>query len=429
MTAANWRYRPELINRDHHPNCYRIPRMMTMDDRGSEQSGKLKEDLRQVSIDQLAELVTDSGVVVMDSPELSMEFQKRGFVTAEGGKDGKIVMQKGEYEAEESDLKRMQSLVVDAYAPYSPRAPRKTHPFAEELERHARVAAPQQIVMQSPSEPEFFRNVEDFITLESAEQEVYADVRLRAAYSRVVGKPYLELHLLLEEVQFGVTQSFNNPNSRGHFVYSVEIKVLPSEKWAHHCTQPSAKPDDMYNLQRHSTLGVSERLSKISLPELSDEEDDGNDGRGQAASLSAGESVKHRWFPAACDPKSTDKAVQWAWKMTAWDDGQPFDEENPTNCCSDAFPELPFRNPEVVRFRDLEEINEATWEVPIDAVKALHGRLDWSFEIKIYTVCLQQKKVLVGKDVVTYRKKADRVASKYKGKTSRSNALIIPSPL
>ena len=87
------------------------------------------------------------------------------------------------------------------------------------------------------------------------------------------------------------------------------------------------------------------------------------------------------------------------------------------------------RNPEVVRFKDLEDVNEATREVPSDVVKALHGRLDWSFEIKIYSVCLQQKKVLVeDDDIVTYRKKAERVAAKYKGKTSRSNALIIPPP-
>jgi len=76
--------------------------------------------------------------------------------------------------------------------------------------------------------------------------------------------------------------------------------------------------------------------------------------------------------------------------------------------------------------RILEDINEATWEVPTEVVKELHGRLDWSFEIKMFTACLQQKKLLVGKDVVTYRKKVERVASKFRGKTSRSNALIIP---
>jgi len=228
---------------------------------------------------------------------------------------------------------------------------------------------------------------------------------------------------MVEEVQFGVTRSFDNPNTRGHFVYSIEIKAFPSEKWAHHCSQTSAKPSDTYNLQRHATLGVTERLSRLSLPELSDEKNDEN-GQGVAELPAV---VKHRWFPAAYDPKSSEKAVEWTWKMTTWGDGQPFDEENP-NSSSDAIPELPFRNPEVIRFKDLEDVNEATWEVPTDVVKALHGRLDWSFEIKIYTVCLQQKKVLVGKDVVTYRKKAERVAAKYKGKTSRSNALIIPPP-
>lgn len=48
----------------------------------------------------------------------------------------------------------------------------------------ARVSAPQQIIMQSPSEPEFLRTADDLITQESAEQEIYADVRLRAAYTR-----------------------------------------------------------------------------------------------------------------------------------------------------------------------------------------------------------------------------------------------------
>jgi hypothetical protein len=38
--------------------------------------------------------------------------------------------------------------------------------------------------MHSPSEPEFVRTAQDLITLEIAEQEVYADVRLRAAYTR-----------------------------------------------------------------------------------------------------------------------------------------------------------------------------------------------------------------------------------------------------
>lgn len=38
--------------------------------------------------------------------------------------------------------------------------------------------------MQSPSEPEFVRTAEDLMSLESVEQEVYCDVRLRAAYTR-----------------------------------------------------------------------------------------------------------------------------------------------------------------------------------------------------------------------------------------------------
>ena len=230
---------------------------------------------------------------------------------------------------------------------------------------------------------------------------------------------------MVEEVQFGVTQSFNNPNTRGHFVYALEIKALPSEKWAHHCTQTSAKPSDTYNLQRHDTLGVTERLSKLSLPDATEEESDQGNGLQPVGATAADDVVKHRWMPAVYDPRSADKAVEWTWKMATWGDGQAFDEENP-NWTSDVLPELPFRNPEVVRFKDLEDVNEATWEVPTDVVKTLHGRLDWSFEIKIYTACLQQTQLLVGKDVVTYRMKAERVAAKYKGKTSRSNALIIP---
>lgn len=228
---------------------------------------------------------------------------------------------------------------------------------------------------------------------------------------------------MVEEVQFGVTQNFSTPNTRGHFIYSIEIKAFPSAKWAHHCNQTFAKPSDTYNLQRHATLGVTERLSKLSLPEENEQ-----NGLLPAAEPADNNVVKHRWLPAAYDPKSSEKAVEWTWKMTTWGDGQPFDEENPSLNSSDVIPELPFRNPEVVRFKDLEDVNEATWEVPTDVVKALQGRLDWSFEIKIYTVCLQQKKVLVGKDVVTYRKKSERVAAKYKGKTSRSNALIVPPP-
>lgn len=252
-----------------------------------------------------------------------------------------------------------------------------------------------------------------------------------------MGSPRLELHLMLEEVQFGVTRSFNNANTRGHFVYSVEIKVFPSEKWAHHCTQTSALPAATYNLQRHATLGVTERLSaRHSLPTLSDnsseiaESENCNPVMNPPPAANDHGVVQHKWLPAAFGPKSAEKAVEWTWKMITWKDGQPFCEENPTNVCSSYvnLPELPFANPEVVRFRDLEDINEATWEVSTDVVKALNGRLDWSFEIKVFTACLQQKKVLVGEDVVTYRKKADRVASKFKGKTSRSNALIIPPP-
>jgi exonuclease I len=50
----------------------------------------------------------------------------------------------------------------------------------------ARISAPQQIIMQSPSEQEFMQTVEDLVTHEKCEQEVYADVRFRAAYTRYV---------------------------------------------------------------------------------------------------------------------------------------------------------------------------------------------------------------------------------------------------
>jgi hypothetical protein len=180
-----------------------------------------------VSIDELVGLVTDCGVLVVDSPGLLDELEKRGFMVVEEGKGGKVVLHKTECEPPETDLKRLQSLVVDAYAPYSPKASIRPHPFAEDLQRHgrlqhpkhyhhvvsievdlwkckklettllsvlgflrlvcqcvARVSAPQQIIMQSPSEPEFLRVSEDLVTHENVEQEVYADVRFRAAYTR-----------------------------------------------------------------------------------------------------------------------------------------------------------------------------------------------------------------------------------------------------
>ena len=95
------------------------------------------QDLQQVSIDELVELVTDCGVVIVDNPRLSNELKNRGFVmTEEHEKDGKIVLHKAEHEPEANDIMRTQSLVVDAYAPYSPKASLKPHPFAEDLARH-----------------------------------------------------------------------------------------------------------------------------------------------------------------------------------------------------------------------------------------------------------------------------------------------------
>lgn len=229
---------------------------------------------------------------------------------------------------------------------------------------------------------------------------------------------------MVEEVQFGVTESFNNRNTRGHFIYCIEIKAFPSEKWAHLCKQRKAKPGPTYDLQRHNTLGVSERLSKLSLPELPHVPEHMEEENYESSTTQS--TVKHKWLPAVYDPQGPSKSVEWAWKMTAWDDGQTFHCESPTSCPGKAFPELPFKNPEVVRFKDLEDVNEATWEVSTDAVKNLNGRLDWSFEIKIYTTCLQQVELRVGKEKAIYRKNGQRVAAKFKGKTSRSNALIIP---
>jgi hypothetical protein len=95
------------------------------------------QELQQVSIDELVELVTDCGVVIVDNPRLSNELKRRGFlVTEDHGKDGKFVLHKAEHKPEENDLQRTQSLVVDAYAPYSPKALLNPHPFAEDLVRH-----------------------------------------------------------------------------------------------------------------------------------------------------------------------------------------------------------------------------------------------------------------------------------------------------
>lgn len=78
------------------------------------------------------------------------------------------------------------------------------------------------------------------------------------------------------------------------------------------------------------------------------------------------------------------------WKMIIWKDGQLFCEENFINVCSlyVNFFEFLFVNFEVVWFRDFEDINEVMWEVLIDVVKVLNGRFDWSFEIKVFMVCL-----------------------------------------
>lgn len=89
-----------------------------------------------VSIDELVGLVTDCGVLVVDSPGLLDELEKRGFMVVEEGEGGKVVLHKTECEPPETDLKRLQSLVVDAYAPYSPKASVRPHPFAEDLVRH-----------------------------------------------------------------------------------------------------------------------------------------------------------------------------------------------------------------------------------------------------------------------------------------------------
>jgi len=87
-------------------------------------------------MEQLVELVTNCSVVIVDNPKLSNELNIRGLVTSEDGKGGKFVLRKAQQAPEENDIKRTQSLVVDAYSPYSPKASLRPHPFAEDLARH-----------------------------------------------------------------------------------------------------------------------------------------------------------------------------------------------------------------------------------------------------------------------------------------------------
>lgn len=92
------------------------------------------QGLQQVSVEELAELVTDCGVLSLDNHELADEFLKHGFIVTGDGKEGQIILHKAECQPRDHELERMQSLVVDAYAPYSPKS-FKAHPFAQELVR------------------------------------------------------------------------------------------------------------------------------------------------------------------------------------------------------------------------------------------------------------------------------------------------------
>ena len=96
-----------------------------------------------MSVDELVELVTECGVLVVEDPRLLHELKKRGFMITQEEKGGKVVLHKTECEGPENDLKRLQSLVVDAYAPYSPKASvRHPHPFAQDFERHGMLPLP-----------------------------------------------------------------------------------------------------------------------------------------------------------------------------------------------------------------------------------------------------------------------------------------------
>lgn len=92
------------------------------------------QGLQQVSVEELAELVTDCGVLSLDNHELADEFLKHGFIVTGDGKEGQIILHKAECKPRDHELERLQSLVVDAYAPYSPKS-FKAHPFAQELVR------------------------------------------------------------------------------------------------------------------------------------------------------------------------------------------------------------------------------------------------------------------------------------------------------
>lgn len=94
-----------------------------------------------MTVKELVELVTDCGVLVVSNSKLANELTKKGFmVTEQDNNKGNIVLHKTECEPPESDLLRLQSLVVDAYAPYSPKAAMKSrHPFAQDLDRHGKL--------------------------------------------------------------------------------------------------------------------------------------------------------------------------------------------------------------------------------------------------------------------------------------------------
>lgn len=97
--------------------------------------------------------------------------------------------------------------------------------------------------------------------------------------------------------------------------------------------------------------------------------------------------LNHRWLPAVFNPARPQKSVECGWRMNAWGDGQVFCEEDPASTVR-RVAMLPSTNPQAIRFRGLEEVCEATWEVPWDMVKKLQDRLDWNFRYQgVHNVC------------------------------------------
>lgn len=94
-----------------------------------------------MSIEKLVELVAEGGSLIVDSQEVADELLNRGFVVNDHCHDGTLVLHRRADAPERNDLERMQSLVVDAYSPYSPKSP-TAHPFSKDLLRHGEHITP-----------------------------------------------------------------------------------------------------------------------------------------------------------------------------------------------------------------------------------------------------------------------------------------------